>query len=508
MIRRMVNEAYDPIKPNEAEKVRMLDNILSHASGNVSIGKGRKMRKSNVGKLSFIAALIVVMIATIATASGMKLRVREKTAFTSKDGTIDFMIDLDDEVYSEVYSTIEVVPHFLTGEDAKRVATALFGDAVFFETEPLVARRYSKSEIQAKLDRWKQYTTEEALFDLFANENPDTEYLKQVLENVNAFIERYESLLETAPEENQHDLCDWTFKNGIVYMAPEEEWDNYELSACNQEVSTMLEINGIPYEFRASQRDEGRFRVNNIHAQISGGMSPHAIDDLIFTTQLCRTAEPTEEQLLAVKEKAETMLRQMKLGDWLIDVCEVVNKGSGAHTEYVIKLSAVPVFNTIPAIRREQLNTLWSHEKEESYYYFTDVQFEFSANGDLISFDMYSPVDVKETSHDAEPITFEDLYEIAKANLIGSTYSDYSYIPEAYGKTINVGCRITIRDIDYSLNRTSEIDNRVSFVYSLGFSLSGDIEYYNKDNGEVIDRGKNRTVLVLDGIDGTFLGRG
>jgi hypothetical protein len=42
----------------------------------------------------------------------------------------------------------------------------------------------------------------------------------------------------------------------------------------------------------------------------------------------------------------------------------------------------------------------------------------------------------------------------------------------------------------------------------LGASLSGSVEYYNKETGEVLDYEEDRILLVLDGMDGTFIGRG
>jgi hypothetical protein len=52
------------------------------------------------------------------------------------------------------------------------------------------------------------------------------------------------------------------------------------------------------------------------------------------------------------------------------------------------------------------------------------------------------------------------------------------------------------------------VDDRKPFVYSLGVSLSGSVEYYDKDTGEVIDYEENRILLVLDGEDGSFVSRG
>lgn len=88
------------------------------------------------------------------------------------------------------------------------------------------------------------------------------------------------------------------------------------------------------------------------------------------------------------------MLEQMALGSWIVDECYVDTKYYGNAPEYTICVKAVPVLKGIPAMRRPQLTNLKSDEAYVSNYYLTDVEFEFSANGDLVSFWMYSPIDV------------------------------------------------------------------------------------------------------------------
>lgn len=508
MKKRSVQKAYQNIRPDEEAKARMLQNILLSSEIPPAV-KDKPMKTRKVWRYLLVAALIALLAGTVGVAAELrKVPVKETAAFTSADGTVEFYLDIDDEVTGEVVPMVEVVPHFFTGEDAKRVATVLFGDAQFYEEEPFETIKYSKGEIREKLDCWKKYASEEALKGIFPNKADEPTYIAQALRVVNQFIDEYTKRYETAPEKIAHTPCQWKLRNAIEYMYPESEWSQHDYSDNNEEVSVRVITDGIHYTFRASQRDNESFRVNNISAVIGGDVSPFNIDEEIQYAELCRTDEPTEEQLAAAKAKAENWLSQMQLGNWMVDECYVESRGEGDNKIYYICVNAVPVFHGVPAIRREQIWALRGREEGKTYYYYTDAFFRFAPNGELLWFHMYSPVDIVNYNHETQAISIEELMEIAKQNLISSSASSFSYIPSVYEGHCEVGCRITVTDIDYSLTRTTDEDTRKPFVYSLGASLSGSVEYYNKETGEILDLEENRIILVLDGMNGDFIGRG
>lgn len=508
MKRQSVRNAYRNIRPSDEAKERMLQNILL-SSEILPAGKEKPVRTRRFGRFVLIAAIIAMLAGTVAVASGLrKVPVKETASFISNDGSIEFYLDIDTEVTGEVVPMVEVVPHFFTGEEIKHVAKVLFGDAQFYEEEPFDHQLYSKQEIQTKLDRWRRYSDMNALEELFPGKVEESTYMERALEVVNQFLHQYSEMLKDAPTEDHSEPCRWELRNWIEYMYPEEEWAEHYSDEYNMEISATTVVNGIPYYFGGSQRDHETFRVNNISAGIGGEVSPFGIDDLIYKAELCRTSEPTEEQLNLAKEKAENWLSQMNMGSWMVDECYVQTRELGEFTEYYIHVNAVPVFYGVPAIRREQITALRGREEGKTYYYYTDAQFTFAPNGELMTFRMYSPVDIVSTDYETETLSVEELLEIAKENLISSSASSYSYIPSAYEGMCEVGCKITVRDIDYSLTRMTDEDTRQPFIYSLGASLSGSIEYYDKATGEVLDYVEDRILLVLDGMNGTFISRG
>ena len=68
--------------------------------------------------------------------------------FYSTDGSVEYLMNVNEVLNNSNMPVIEVKPHYLSEADAQRVATALFGDVEFFEAYPLLDPVYSKEEIQ------------------------------------------------------------------------------------------------------------------------------------------------------------------------------------------------------------------------------------------------------------------------------------------------------------------------------------------------------------------------
>lgn len=507
MTRRSVRKAYAPVRPDEAAKARMLENILSASSETPPAGKDVPMKTRKIWRTLLVAAAIVLMACTVATAAELlRISVQSTDSFTSADGTIEFTMEIDEEVSGEYMPMLEVIPHQITAEEAKRVAYALFGDAEYYEQEPNRDANYSKSEIQHRIDRWSRYTTEEALQELYGSWM-DSEQAADVLRIVESFIEKYKVKYETAPEENPHVPCDWTFKNASVYMIPADEIADTDLSDLNDNIEAQLYVDDIPYHFCASNRDKEDFKVNMLYATIATGITPNGIDEEIFKARLCRTAEPTQEQLDAAKAKAEAMLLEMDMGTWQIDQCALRTlEISESVTEYYIDVTAVPVLNGVPAVRVPQFYALRDAEDPTiSNYFYADVGFEFAPNGELLSFMMYSPVEIVDSVNSGDVLSVETLLEKAKEYLTASSYGDYSYIPMAYSGDDRLLCRIDITGLDYNLTRINVPGYDDRFYYVPGITLTGDVEYYEEESGKVIHTMDQRTLIILNGMDGSVI---
>ena len=423
-----------------------------------------------------------------------------QSTFTSNDGSVNFVMDIDQAVDLSASSVVRALPHFLTGEDAKRVAQALFPGAEFFEAEPEQAENLSKGEIQAKLDRWSQYADMDALTGL-CGDAATADYAELIA----AFLADYQRLYDQAPAENSHTPCQWEMRNEAVYSLTAQELAEASTADFNDEVSAQFTANGIPYRFTASTRNKSDYQVNMISCYIYDGICPRNLDDEIFTARLCRTGEPSQAQLELIKSQAQQLLSAFALGQWQVDECDVKREAGGSEAEYLVYVNAVPVLSGVAALRQPQIGALRSPDGKSDYY-LTDANFVFSANGDLISFSLFSPLDIQETvSEDVQPLSIEGLLAQAQQHLTQTCAYDYGngFGSLLQGLQTEVRCTVTVSEIEYGLARTG---GEGSFRYVPALALKGTSEYIGKADGKTYYTGEApELLLVMNAADGTII---
>lgn len=433
--------------------------------------------------------------------------------FASTDESVTFSMNIEKEWSQSGFPVVEVTPHYLTADDAKRVANILLGDATFYEKEPLRAPHYSKEQIQEKISRWSQYTSVQALSDLYGDQADS-----QTVEIVKKFIDEYTLMLDTT-QNYQPKLCEWTLKKDSYYIDSPEELEGVDLSNNNDEIQAIAQVGSVEYTLTISTRNKNDFKLNNIYLYLSSGSSPRTIDSRIFYSRLCRTEKPSELDIQNAESKAQDMLDRMNLGQWQVDSSRVETTYYGSTPEYVIHVSAVPVFHETPAIRRPQLGNLKSNTSYASNYYLTDANFEFSANGDILAFSMFSPVDEKETLNaNVQTKSWGELIELAKNHLTLSDYYDYGMssdfldvFQESVGEKVT--CKVDLCQLEYGLLRVKVPNTDESYYYVPGMILYGTIDYLGKDSRDILASSgdpilyNSRIVplVALNAVDGSII---
>lgn len=430
------------------------------------------------------------------------LNVSCQRTFTSTDGSVNFLMDIDQTINSSAMSVVKVKPHFLTGEDAKRVATSLFPNADFFEAEPERAKIYSRSEIQGKLGRWSQYTNIDALENLYGDSQSE-----DYVDIIRSFIEEYALMYEQSPAENPHTPCEWKMRNSSVYTLTADELAEASISDYSDEMSTQFSVNGIPYCLTATTRNKDDYKVNMISCYIYDGLCPRDLDERIFAAKLCRTDEPSQEQLDSIKLETEKLLSSFNLGHWQIDECYVQSKNYGNETEYYVRINAVPVLNGISALRHPQIGSLRNQNGYAANYYLSDVQFVFSANGELISFSLFSPLDIQEIVDDNVKVpSIDNLLNQAQKHLELSDSYNYGFGPFLEFIEEEVQCNITVSEIEYGLSRIKVPNNEDAYYYVPSIRLKGCSEYIGKESSEAYYVSeKPEILLVINALDGTVI---
>lgn len=339
-------------------------------------------------------------------------------------------------------------------------------------------------------------------------------YMKRLKDEVANFS----ILLGEVSEERQYGVAEWKFQPEWKYMYPEndvpaEVKDNRN---GNEQIFVTTTVNDIPYQLIVTTYKGAEYKLNTIFCYPDTVYSPMGIDRDIFRAQLCRTAEPTEDQIESIKENAVDMLNRMGIGTWLADECYLENTNPEGVPEYVITMNAVPVFENVPAMYRTQLDNL--SENYAPSYYLTEANLQFSANGDLVYFQLSSPVDVVGVvNENVAVMDMSALMERAEEHLTLSDYQAYglsgqlleSYIESASEDLV---CNIDLSELDYGLIRLKAANSEENYYYVPGIILSGSVEYCGKETGATYYSGGDPfaeeyivPLIALNAIDGSII---
>ncbi len=421
--------------------------------------------------------------------------------FFSTDGTVEFHFNIGQMSATEEFPIYEVVPHYLSETDVKRAAHAVFGDVEFLEAPPEFDTIYTKDEIRERIERWAPYTSDEAVYELFGEERDTARIVRE-------FIEDYNKMYETAPDQKAAIPCQWTFKKESYYYDAAEEVEKMDTSRDDDMIKATVDLGDTKYTFQARTRNKEDYKLNYISAFLDGGISPDDIDGRRMSALLCRTEEPTEDQLAQAKQKAEEILRKIDLGDWNVDQCYFETRYYGDTPEYTVFVTAVPTINGIAAARYPQLGTYGAdNDSYASNYFFTDACFEFSANGELLNFRMYSPIDVYNVIENNAPILgYTELLEKTRNLLALSDYYQYdrSWVIDFVDEEI--GCTVDICECLYQMSRIKVPNTDDHYYYVPSLQIRGNIQMFGKQSENVYYASDTpETLLTLNAVDGSVI---
>lgn len=250
----------------------------------------------------------------------------KKGVFTSTDGTVEFTWNISEEISVENLPVVDVAVHKITDEEAKNIANVLFNGAIFYELEDAFEEEYSKAELQKKLDIWQEYANVEKMTWLYPYRNrPDDNYIPGEVDLVLRFIDEYTEKLNAAPIDKNDAQYDWIFKNDGLY---------------GKGYLTDCEYSGLPYRISSNGKQYSVYLYT--------GAGPSRIEEDHYRALLCRTEKPDEALLQEIQSKAEDILAQIGLGDWVIEGCTLNEQNVGTEEspvmEYDIRVDFVPSY--------------------------------------------------------------------------------------------------------------------------------------------------------------------
>lgn len=423
--------------------------------------------------------------------------------FTSHDGTVEYIIDLEQELTSDPLPIVEVVPHFFTGEEVKHICNVLLDDVEWREQVHEDDPQYSKDEIQKKLKWMTEIANVDAMRSLHQEDmNYEGNDYANEIDTLKQQMQYYTVLLETAPEEHPRSLCDWTFKDEGLYVSP---------SYGNKVIHATTYVEDIVYNVYSVHRDRSDYKLSSISVSI--GSNRDYLDKEYYYSQLLRTEEPTQKQIDELAKKAQSMLDQMGVGQWKVSHTEVYEELDGGGCEYCVRILAVPVLNGTPAIYKQPTESLMSEDANASNYHTASALFSFSANGDLIYFDMQSPIDtISVVNEGAAILSIEELMTKTKdhLSLTGLEETRDYWLLSIYYET-PVTCKVEVDRIEFGLVRVKVADKDFTYYYTPAIAVYGKTQYYDQgtdnlvNNVFVSDPNESFCLFWINAIDGSII---
>ena len=428
-------------------------------------------------------------------------RVQIATDFTSTDGAVQFHINIDEEIYGGAMPVIEVVPSTITSEDMERVAKALLGNVEFYDDGPGDNQVYSKSQYQEMIARLSPYTNIDAMTTLMG---PDS--AEEHLNSLKDTIARITEAMETAPEENPFTPCDWTLKPDSYYNESGASGDKWLVANAKKD--------GMYNKFMVIVGDQGDYKLNRFLFQLGAVSLDTFLDRQIYWANLCRTAEPTQEQIEAAQNKVMDMLSKMELGDWHIAETEVDMYESGGEPEYMLRIEVVPELHGVPAIYGQR--NIPRSDDYTGAYALTQATFLMSPNGDLIDMELDSPIEIKSVvNENVATLSVEQLIERMEQQLSlsdveaftmstwGITAERLAEEAEKRGEALIV--HVDITQMEYGFGRIMVKDTTDSYYYVPVMLLCGTANIIGAESGEGYISGYEKPLLCINAIDGSII---
>lgn len=366
-------------------------------------------------------------------------------SFQSADGTVDIEINLDDtSLYEGGFRTLQITPRPFTGEEVQHIARVLFGDAVLYEF--INNREATKTELLEQRGVLETLLEGDALKAFFATENID-----DGKETIRSYLDTHK--VEDAPESVERTVCNFQYKPWSSYYPGNGETADYLL------ISAQTEIDGIPYCFSAANNTNMGVRVFRVVAYISDDISwPCNLSERLYTERIMSTEEPTREQIDAVREKAEKLIEELNMGQWMIDKCETVEMRPGKET---VRVTAVPVYNGIPMLRQPQPSSLRGEEEGIQNCYYPDLSMTFSTDGILMYFEMNTPMEITAVSEETSPMmSFAEMMGSIKTQFSG--YSAIQYTEKfRFGENYHVDALIDRLTLGYNMLPVSQCPTEI-----------------------------------------------
>ena len=417
--------------------------------------------------------------------------------FESRDGSMDFTMDLTSLPEEDEWIQTEITPYFITGDDVKTICTTLFGEGEYYEMEPSMGAKYSKAELEEAICILETYQDREAMEKMAGAGSP----LVGMLPEYADLLKGTKQLLAQGTDENPHQPCDWTFKDFNHYK--NSDWD-----AETDDLALMAEAerNGVRYSIQGFRRETMPY-LSLLTIDYGTMMPEYQLMQAVYRSRLCRTA-PDNTQVQKAKETALSCMEAFQPGKWTVDSVEVLEEPKGDFTDYSIKVRCTPLLE-----EKAVLDSFYEDLPREDtrIYAAAYASFLFAPDGQLMQCDLSSPfIGEKSAENPKELIPVDQLLELGKEAMEKLTV----YENNAAGKTEilmaekkageEFAGKVLVDRAEVTYGRYETEPGHFQYLPIL--ALWGITEFQGKDSGKTYLTGeKDKPLVMISAVDGKII---
>lgn len=131
---------------------------------------------------------------------------------------------------------------------------------------------------------------------------------------------------------------------------------------------------------------------------------------------------------------------------------------------------------------------------------------ESSSEGELLYFEMQSPIDVTYIVNDnVATLSFDELMEKAKTYFMHSDGTHYGINIVAGSTNEQIVCNVTVSEMEYALTRVKVPNTDESYYYIPSIILRGNVEIVGAESETLYSSKTNLELLTLNAVDGTVI---
>ena len=170
----------------------------------------------------------------------------------------------------------------------------------------------SKEEIQSKVSRWSEFTSQEAIDALWGTNQVDS------VPVVKKFIEEYTEKLSTAQNQNNKVPCQWTFRKAPFYLFSAAEATQYQSDKEDDMLKATTNVSGIPFTLQFGTRNQNDYKANYIRVYIDSD-SPLGIDKGTLPLSYAGLKSLHLNKLRKILSQTVEVLDDLGLGTWTVE---------------------------------------------------------------------------------------------------------------------------------------------------------------------------------------------